>query len=66
MSYCLDNMKTQRELAGLDISAMARAANVSDVTIKRLEDGGHEDNAIAQRIADALGISLETLGGREL
>lgn len=63
-SVKLDSLRAQRLAAGLDITALARKANVSDMTIKRLEDGGNEDPHIVQRIADALGVSLATLGQR--
>lgn len=62
----LDSMKAQRELAGHTITTLAKKANVSDDTVRRLENGGTVQNHIAQRIADALGVSLSTLGQKEL
>jgi len=56
------NMKAQRLAAGLSIGDCAKKANVSDTLIKQLEDGGNCETHEAQRIADALGISLATLG----
>jgi predicted transcriptional regulator len=66
MSYALDNLRTERMNAGHSISSLAHLANISDVAIKTLEDGGAVDEALCQRIADVLGVSLATLGGREL
>lgn len=62
----LDSLKAQRESAGHSITSLAKKANVSDWTIVNLEAGGNIDNHIAQRIADALGVSLATLGKRDL
>lgn len=58
----LDNMKSQRESAGHTITSLAKKANVSDLTIRRLEGGGNIETHVAQQIADALGVSLATLG----
>jgi transcriptional regulator with XRE-family HTH domain len=45
------------------IRALALKANVSDRTIITLENGGSiAPPEVAQRIADALGVSLVTLG----
>jgi predicted transcriptional regulator len=60
----LDSLKTQREAAGQTITGLAKKANVSDLTIKTLENGGNVETVVAQRIADALGVSLATLGQR--
>ena len=65
MSHKLDNMRAQRLAAGHTITSLAFKANVSDLTIKQLEDGGNCDVHVSQRIADALGVSLATLGKRE-
>jgi len=62
----LDNLKAQRELAGHSITSLAKRANVSDWTIRNLEAGGNIDSYVAQRIADALGVSLATLGQQDL
>jgi transcriptional regulator with XRE-family HTH domain len=62
----LDNLKAQRVSAGHSIATLAKKANVSDYTITRLENGGNVDNDVAQRIADALGVSLATLGSAKL
>jgi len=53
-------------LAGHTIPSLAKKANVSDHIIVNLESGGNEQNHVVQRIADALGVSLVTLGKREL
>lgn len=60
----LDNLKAQRESAGHSIQTLAKKANVSDWTIRALENGGNIETYVAQRIADALGVSLATLGSR--
>lgn len=44
------------------ISGLAKAANVSDQLIKGLENGGNCDIQVGQRLADALGETLATLG----
>lgn len=62
----LVSLKAQRAAAGLTISGLAKKANVSDKTIVNLENGGNEDPWICQRIADALGVSLATLGNLDL
>jgi len=58
----LTNMKSQRESAGHTITSLAKKANVSDLMIQTLENGGNVETHHAQRIADALGVSLATLG----
>jgi ribosome-binding protein aMBF1 (putative translation factor) len=66
MAHKLDSLKAQRIVAGHDITSLAKKANVSDAVIKRLEDGDSIEPHIAQRIADALGISLATAGKRDV
>lgn len=58
----LDSLAAQRTAAGLSITQLARKANVSDWTIRKLEAGSNCEPHEAQRIADALGVSLATLG----
>jgi transcriptional regulator with XRE-family HTH domain len=67
----LTTLKAQRTAAGLTINELARKANVSERTIVELErlhpsvDGttaGTCPEHIAQRIADALGVSTATIG----
>lgn len=60
----LDSLKTQRLSAGETVTSLAKKANVSDLTINTLENGGDVEPGPAQRIADALGVSLATLGQR--
>lgn len=60
----LDNLKAERVSAGLSVMELAKAANVSERTIYVLEDGGEEELHIVTRIADALGVTLVTLGQR--
>jgi ribosome-binding protein aMBF1 (putative translation factor) len=62
----LDSLKSQRESAGHSVTTLAKKANVSDLAIRRLEAGGNIENHEAQRIADALGVSLATLGQSKL
>lgn len=60
----LDNLRTQR--GAMSVGDLAKKANVSDWTVRRLEAGGNCDAHEAQRIADALGVSLVTLGHKDL
>lgn len=60
----LDSLAAQRIAAGHSVTSLAKKANVSDVTIRTLENGGNVEPHLAQRIADALGVSLATLGQR--
>lgn len=62
----LDSMKSQRESAGHSITGLAKRAAVSDRTVITLENGGSADAPETQRIADALGVSLATLGQAKL
>lgn len=66
MGHKLDNMKAQRDVGGLTVTGLAKKANVSDWTIRTLENGGTVDGLASQRIADALGVSLATLGKKDL
>lgn len=66
MSHRLDSMKSQRVAGGFSIADLAKKANVSDLTIQRLENGDTTEPQTATRIADALGISLATLGKKDL
>lgn len=62
----LDSLKAQRAIAGLGITDLAKKANVSDWMVRQLEEGGNCEGHEAQRIADALGVSLVTLGEKKL
>jgi len=62
----LDAMQTQRVAAGLSIADLAKKANVSDYLIVELERGGNCEIYESQRLADALGVSLVTLGKKDL
>ena len=64
MARILDNLKTERESAGHSIHRLAALANVGSQTIITLENGGTADEHVVTRIADALGVTLETLGQR--
>lgn len=61
-----DNLQAQRAVASLSQNELARQANVSVALVVRLETGGECTDDEAQRIADALGVSLVTLGKMEL
>jgi DNA-binding XRE family transcriptional regulator len=60
----LDSLQTQRIAAGHSVTTLAKKANVSDNTVRNAENGGDIEPHHAQRIADALGVSLATLGQR--
>jgi transcriptional regulator with XRE-family HTH domain len=66
MAYKLDSLQAQRISAGHSITTLAKKANVNDGTIRSIENGGTVEARDAQRIADALGVSLATLGKRDL
>lgn len=66
MAHKLDNLQTQRLAAGLTITGLAKKANVSDQTVKVLENGGWVDVYASKRIADALAVSLATLGQKDI
>jgi DNA-binding XRE family transcriptional regulator len=50
----LDTLKTRRLLGGMTITQLAKAANVSDLTIVRLEAGGNCTPTESARIINAL------------
>ena len=60
----LDSLQSQRIAAGHTITSLAKKANVSDRTIITLESGGNCEVHVAIRIADALAVTLTTLGHR--
>jgi DNA-binding phage protein len=64
--HALVSLQAQRIAASLSITELARKANVSDWLIRQLEGGGNCEANESQRIADALGVSLATLGKRDL
>lgn len=66
MAHRLDSLQAQRFVAGASIGALAKKANVSDQNVRVLEAGGTVDPHVAQRIADALGVSLSTLGKKDV
>lgn len=65
-AHRLDSLQTQRVSAGLSVSDLARKANTSDWLIRQLEVGGNCEAHESQRVADALGVSLATLGKKDL
>lgn len=52
--FRMDTLKARRLLGGLSITDLARLANVSDLTIKQLENGGNCTDVVADRIVTAL------------
>ena len=63
--HVLTNMRAQRLAAGLSISDLAKKSNTSDWLIKMLEEGGNCEGHESQKIADALNVSLATLGKQD-
>ena len=66
MAHRLTNLNTERASAGHSIARLAQLATTSEWLLMMLEEGGTCTGDEAQRIADALGISLETLGKIDL
>jgi hypothetical protein len=65
----LDHLRAVRDAAGVGISQLASASLTSDLLINTLEQrpvGGACQEAEAQRIAAALGVTLDTLGAAVL
>lgn len=63
----LDNLRAQRVASTTpEITQLAKKANVSDLEINKLENGDVIEPHISQRIADAMGISLATLGKKDV
>lgn len=63
---CLDNLPTLRAAAGHSITGLAKLANVSDWTIKTLENGGAVGRSASDRIVAALASDDTTAGMRSL
>lgn len=63
--HVLTSLKTQRLAAGMSIADLAKKSNTSDRLIYSLEDGGNCEVYESQRIADALAVSLATLGKQD-
>ena len=66
MSVRLDTLFTVRTAAGISVTELARAANVSVWTVTQLETGGTCSEDEAGRLAAALSVSLAALGQQEL
>jgi DNA-binding phage protein len=64
--YRLDSLLAQRVAAGHSIASLARKANVSDLLIQCLENGGNCEVHEGDRLCAALGISLATAGKKDL
>lgn len=62
----LDNCTTQRVAAGLTLDGLAKKAGLNDFYVQQVEIGGNVEAYEGQRIADALGVSLVTLGEKKL
>lgn len=55
-------LRTQRQISDLSLRELARMTNLSNAYISQLERGLHEPSLrVLRALADALGISLETL-----
>lgn len=54
MACRMDTLKTRRVLGGFSVASLAKAANVSDLTITILENGGTVTPEAEKRILDAL------------
>ena len=65
MSHHLDQMKAQRIAAGYSIGDLAKRAGVGDRAIIMAENGGWISVDESLRLANALGVSLVTLGKRD-
>lgn len=66
MFVALPGLRESREHARLTRQQLARLANASTDTIRSVEEGRRMAYlATAQRIADALGVTLDTLTGGE-
>lgn len=63
--HALTNLAAQRLAAGLSVQDLAKKSNTSDWTIRQLEVGGNCEVYESQRIADALNVSLATLGKKD-
>ena len=63
--HILTSLRAQRLAAGLSIGDLAKKSNTSDWLVKMLEEGGNCEVAESQRIADALAVSLVTLGKQD-
>jgi len=66
MEYLSRRVKAMREQRGLSQYALARDAGVPQVTIWRIESGRQKgvDARLMRRIAIALNVSMDDLGGR--
>lgn len=62
----LDNLTAQRVVAGLTLDGVAKKAGLNVYYTQQIELGGNCDVYESQRVADALGVSLATLGKKDL
>lgn len=59
-------LRAFRAARGLTVRALGERAQVSYQAVSRMENGHYEPSlAIAGRLADALGVTLDALAGRE-
>lgn len=58
VGHRLDSLRSRRVAAGLSIGELARRANVSDLLVQTLENGGSCDPHITERLLDVLGPSV--------
>ena len=61
-THKLSALQAQRIAAGLGVGDLAKKANVSDWLIRQIECGANCEHYESERIANALGVSLATLG----
>lgn len=54
----LDLLQARRIAGGLSVSELARRANLTDLTIQELENGGVCDPQVTERLLDVLGPSV--------
>lgn len=63
----MNNMRDLRKSRGLTMKDLGRIVGVSESTISLYETGKHEPDIITMgRIADALGVSVDELIGRQI
>jgi predicted transcriptional regulator len=58
----LTALRAERVSAGHSVTRLAQLATVSDWTVTQLEAGGSCTEPVGVRLADALGVTLVTLG----
>ena len=61
-----NNIKKYRQKKGLSQDKLAKLADVTHTTLVKLESGANNNPTVKtlQKIADSLGVSLDSLAGR--